>query len=127
MANTILAANNANTTLAGSISNTATTANLAAGTGVLFPSPSGGEYFVGTFTDAATGLLREIVHVTNVTGDTITMVRAQEGTTGLNWSANDLFANLWTAGQFEACLQEGDLQSQDENYAVDTGSANAYQ
>jgi len=122
----ILFANNANTTLAGSISPTATTANLAAGTGVLFPAPGAGQYFVGTFTDAATGLLREIVHVTNVTGDTITMVRAQEGTTGLNWLANDLFAELWTAGQAGALLQQGDLQTQDENYAVDTGSANAY-
>lgn len=118
--------NNAQTTLAGSISNTAVTANLAVGTGVLFPNPGAGQYFVGTFTDAATGLLHEIVWVTARTGDTITMVRAQEGTTGIGWTANDLFEQLWTAGQAQALLQTGDAQSQSSNYATDTGSANAY-
>lgn len=98
---TILFANNASSTLAGAISNTAVTCNLAVGTGVLFPAPGAGQYFVGTFNDAATGLLTEIVHVTNVTVDTITIVRAQEGTTALNWNAGDLFANLLTAGTLQ--------------------------
>lgn len=98
---TILFANNATSTLAGSITNTATTANLASGSGSLFPNPSGSQYFVGSFTDAATGLLHEIVWVTNVTTDTITMVRAQEGTTAQNWNAGDIFANLVTAGTMQ--------------------------
>ena len=102
---TILWANNATTTLAGAISNTSTTANLATGTGVLFPAPTGSQYFVATLVDAATGLTREIVHVTNVSGDTVTMVRAQEGTTALNWSAGDIFANLVTAGTMQALAQ----------------------
>jgi hypothetical protein len=66
------------------------------------------------------------VHVTNVTGDTITMVRAQEGTSALAWSANDLFDNLITAGTLQALVQQGDAQQQGYNYGVDTGSANAY-
>lgn len=102
---TILFANNASSTLAGPISNSATTANLASGTGALFPSPSGGNYFVGTFTDAATGLINEIVHVTGVSTDTITITRAQEGTTAKSWLAGDNFNNLWTAGQAAAMLQ----------------------
>lgn len=121
-----LVANNAGSTLANSISNTATTANLQAGTGVLFPTPGPGQYFVGTLTSANDPTLQEIVHVTNITGDTITMVRAQEGTTAENWSANDLFDNLITAGTIQALVQDFQAQDQSFNGAVDTGSANAY-
>src|SRR6185312_6621838 len=103
----ILWANNANTTLAGNVSNVATTATLTPGAGALFPSPGAGQYFVATFVDAATGLLNEIVHVTDVTGDVVTMVRAQEGTTALNWLAGDLFSNLVTAGTLQAFAQTG--------------------
>lgn len=107
MASQILWSNDATTTLAAPVTNIATTAILATGSGVLFPTPAGSQYFVATFVDAATGLLNEIVHVTNVTGDLVTMVRAQEGTTALNWSANDLFSNLVTAGTLEAFSQSG--------------------
>lgn len=119
-------ANNAQTTLAGSITNVAVTANLATGSGSLFASPSAGQGFVGTFTDAATGLLHEIVLVTSRTGDTITMTRAQEGTTAQSWAANDLFANLHTKGAMETMVQSYQLQQQGTNFAVDTGIANAY-
>lgn len=106
---TILFANNASSTLAGPISSSALTANLASGTGALFPSPSGGNYFVGTFTDAATGLINEIVQVTGVSADTITIVRAQEGTIAKSWLAGDNFNNLFTAGQAAAMAQTAQL------------------
>lgn len=122
----LLFANNAQTTLAGSITNVATTANLATGSGVLFPSPTTGQGFVGTFTDLATGLLHEVVLVTARSGDTITMQRGQEGTTPQAWNANDLFANLNTKGTMETMVQAYQLQEQQTNYAVDTGTANAY-
>ena len=122
----LLFANNATTTIAGSISNTATTVNLASGAGALFPSPGANQYFVGTFTDAATGLVNEIVWVTARTGDTLTIVRGREGTTAQPWTANDLFGNLWTAGQAATMVQQVELQAQATNYAVDTGSVNAY-
>lgn len=115
----VLFANNATTTLAGAISNTATTANLASGTGALFPSPSGSQYFVMTFTDQSTGLLHEIVHVTAISGDTITIVRAQEGTSAQGWDAGDLAQNLCTAGTMQALMQQGG------NYSADSGTANA--
>lgn len=102
----ILFANNAISTLAGAITNTATAAFLAAGTGALFPNPTGGNFYVGTFNDAATGLLYEIVHVTEMSGDEIAaMARAQEGTIAQDWAANDLFQNRWTAGQAAAMVQ----------------------
>ena len=94
----VLFANNAGSTLAGAITNTATTANLQAGTGALFPNPSAGQFFALTFTDALTGLVHEIVYVTARSGDALTFIRAQEGTTAQAWSAGDLAENLLTAG-----------------------------
>ncbi len=102
----ILFYNNAITTLAGAITPTATTANLQAGSGILFtPGPSTGQYFVLTFISALNSLINEIVHVTNITTDTITIVRAQEGTTALNWNSGDAAQNLNTAGVMAALLQ----------------------
>jgi hypothetical protein len=102
----ILFYNNGITTLAGAITNTSTTANLAPGSGILFtPGPSAGQYFVMTFIDAATRLLNEIVHVTAISTDTITIVRGQEGTTPLNWLAGDFAQNLDTAGVNSSFLQ----------------------
>lgn len=121
----ILFANNAKTTLAGAITNVATSANLASGTGALFPaiSPGSGNYFCMTFNDAATGLLYEVVHVTAIVGDTVTIVRAQEGTTALAWNAGDIAANFVTMGGIEAFAQPADVQAQTGNYAVDSSGA----
>lgn len=98
----ILFANNAASTLAAPISSGSLSANLAAGTGALFPNPGPGEYFCLTFVDAATGLINEIVHVTARTADTVTIARAQEGTVALNWLAGDAADNFWTAGSATA-------------------------
>src|ERR1700724_2481804 len=97
--------NNLSTTLAGAISNVATAANLQSGAGAQFPSLANGEYIVLTLVDAATGLLNEIVQCTGVSGDTITIVRAQEGTVALNWLAGDIVVNDVTAGQMQLAPQ----------------------
>lgn len=125
MAGLLLFANNATTTLAGSISSGATSCNLAAGTGALFPSPTGGQYFMMTFNDAATGLVYEIVKVTARSGDTLTIARGQEGTTPRSWLNGDTAANWWTAGSATAMVQQSELQQEPGNYAQDTGSTNA--
>jgi hypothetical protein len=104
---TILWSNNASTTVSGSITAASTTVQLAAGTGVLFPIPTGPDFFVATFYDQATKTQNEIVHVTNVTGDVATIVRAQEGTIARVWNAGDIFANLVTAGTLRAFVQTG--------------------
>lgn len=126
MSQQILFANNDNSTLAGAITNTATTAQLAVGTGILFPSPGSGQYFVMTFISASTPTIFEIVHVTNVTGDTITIVRGQEGTTPTAFNPGDIAAGLITAGALASFQQAGQAQAQAGNYAVDTGTANSY-
>ena len=99
MALTLLTANNAQTVLAAGISASATSLTVNSGTGALFPAvTSGVSFFKLTLVDAATGQLSEIVHVTARTGDSMTIVRAQEGTTARAWSANDIAANMLTAG-----------------------------
>jgi hypothetical protein len=107
VANTFIFANNAGSTFAGSISNTALSLNLQAGGGALFPNPTTGQVFQITAIDAATGLLREIMQCTARSADTLTVVRAQEGTTALAWNAGDLVQELWTAGQAGAMVQLG--------------------
>jgi hypothetical protein len=121
-----LFANNAQSALAGSISNSSTVLNLLPGGGAQFPSPGAGQQFELTIVDTATGLIREIVYCTSRTADTLTVVRAREGTTALSWAANSPVALLVTKGQMEAFLQESDAQYQTGNYGVDTGAVNAY-
>ena len=99
MALSLLAANNAQTVLAAGISSTATSLTVNTGTGTLFPSPATGtSFFKLTIIDAATGTLTEIVHVTARNGDVFTIQRGQEGTVPRAWSANDIAANMMTAG-----------------------------
>lgn len=124
MTNSLIFANNANTTLAGAITNTATSLNVAAGGGALFPNPTGGQYFVMTLVDAATGLLNEIMWCTARSGDVFTVVRGQEGTTALNWNPGDIVAELWTAGQAAAMQQQGQAPSSLIYYGQDTGAVN---
>ncbi|MGV3885497.1 hypothetical protein ACV8SN_22740 [Citrobacter portucalensis] len=105
MALSLLAANNAQTVLAAGISSTATSITVNAGTGTLFPSPvAGNSFFKLTIIDAATGSLTEIVHVTARTGDVFTIQRGQEGTVPRAWSANDIAANMMTAGTLSYIL-----------------------
>lgn len=105
MALQLLAANNAQSVLAAGISASATSLTLNTGTGALFPSPvSGTSFFKLTLIDAATGQLTEIVHVTARTGDTLAIDRAQEGTSARAWSANDIAANMMTAGTLSYVL-----------------------
>ena len=105
MALQLLAANNAQSVLAAGISASATSLTLNTGTGALFPSPvSGTSFFKLTLIDAATGSLTEIVHVTARNGDVFTIQRGQEGTVPRSWSANDIVANMMTAGTLSYIL-----------------------
>ncbi|MFT0927823.1 phage tail protein [Enterobacter cloacae] len=105
MALQLLAANNAQSVLAAGISASATSLTLNTGTGDLFPSPvPGTSFFKLTLVDAATGSLTEIVHVTARAGDVFTIQRGQEGTVPRAWSANDIVANMMTAGTLSYIL-----------------------
>ena len=98
-AQNLLAANNAASNLASSVGTSSTSITLTATTGEVFPNPVGGEYFVGTISDAGTGLIREVVWCTARNVDVLTVVRAQENTSPLAWNEGDNFQNLFTSGQ----------------------------
>ena len=125
---TLLFANNANTTLAGAITNTAVTLNVQSGAGALFPNPGSSQYFVASLLDQATQTVREIIWVTARSGDTFTVIRGQEGTSAQNWLAGDFLSNQLTAGQMSA-FQQGSSSSISATsliyYGVDTGTADA--
>ncbi len=108
---TLIFSNYANTTLAGPISNSATTINLQAGTGALFPNPSSGQAFKISLTDAATQTLNEICLCTARATDALTVLRAQEGTTGLAWNAGDLVAHDLTAGTMSFFQQSASVST----------------
>lgn len=122
-----LYSNNANTTLAGPIAANATTVNLAAGTGALFPAPGTGQVFTLTFVSAANANVIEIAYCTGRSGDTCTIVRGQENTPATAFIAGDLAANDLTAGSCATFIQAAQLQQQSGNYAVDFGAVNNIQ
>lgn len=77
--------NNAKTTLNGAITNVAT--SIVVTDGSVFPTLTGAEYFYMTLEDMS--LNREVVKVTARSGNTLTVVRAQDGTTARAFSNAD--------------------------------------
>ena len=88
--------NNANTVLASDITSTATSISVLSGS--VFPSLSAGEYFLCTLDDDTNN---EIVKVTAISGNTLTVERAQEGTTARAFSTSDTIESRVTAGIME--------------------------
>lgn len=101
--------NNATALLAASISTSGTTLVLAAGTGIKFPVLTGSDFFYGTIYDAAGNY--EIVKVTARSADSLTVVRAQEGTVALAFSSGDAFAQRVTAATLNDFVQKSSDQT----------------
>ena len=81
--------NFAATTLASGINSAVTSLTVASGTGALFPTLAGAQYFYCVLADAATGVTREVIKVTARSTDTFTITRAQDGTTGQTYITGD--------------------------------------
>lgn len=115
-----LYANNAHSVLAGSITSSSATLSVSPGTGSNFPVPVPGvSFFRLVLTGAASpNTVEEICYVTQVSGDTFTVLRGQEGTTAVAWSVNDLAYNAVTAGTLEQFMQN--------YYGADTSASNNY-
>ena len=92
--------NNAKTTLASNLTSSATSASVTDGS--VFPSLSAGEFFLITFDD---GTNNEICKCTARSGNTLTIVRAQESTTARSFSSGDAAEGRVTAGVLET-IQE---------------------
>ena len=83
----LVLANNASTTLASGVNDSATSITVASATG--FPSISGSQFFYVTLDD---GTNVEIVKVTGVSGTTFTIVRAQDDTSASAFSTGTTVA-----------------------------------
>jgi hypothetical protein len=107
----LLSVNNASTTLGAPLTSGATNITLATGSGALFPSPATNEYFTLTLNDQATGDLYEICWCTSRTGDSLTVLRGQEGTSAQSWALGDFAYNALTAGGIADFTQIGQFTS----------------
>jgi len=104
-----LGANNATTQLAATLPADGTSVTVRPGTATRFGTPpAAGQYIVCTISDRY-GSLQEIVHVTAIVGDVLTVVRAQEGTLPLPWATDSYIEQLWTEGQSSLLVQQGQL------------------
>lgn len=92
--------NNAATGLVSPITASATTLTVNGGSGTLFPNPTGGNYFMLTLISQSSGNM-EIVQCTARSGDTFTIVRAQEGTTAQAFAIGDAVQLRITAGSLQ--------------------------
>ena len=102
---TLVYANDVISTVAIPVAANATTVQVAAGQGSLFPPLATGKAFYGTFQNASNNVITEIVLVTAAAGDVFTITRAQQGTTALPWSVGDIFAQYFTAADFANFIQ----------------------
>lgn len=97
--------NNAVGYLATAISASDTGAVLQTGNGASFPALGAGDYFYATL--ESTGGTTEVVKATARSGDSLTIVRAQEGTTAQSFAAGSRFELRVTAQSVTDFLQAG--------------------
>jgi hypothetical protein len=99
--------NNASATLAASIISTSTSITVTTGQGTLFPALGSGDYFYATLYDSSNNI--EIIKVTARSGDTMTAVRGQDGTTARAYAAADkLELRVVAAAMNDFVTKDGD-------------------
>lgn len=96
--------NNAFATIPAALSTTDTTLIVSDGQGSRFPSLGTGDYFYGTILDVRGNF--EIVKVTARFDDTMTIVRAQEGTVPLSFPTNSRIELRITVATLEEFLTD---------------------
>ena len=99
--------NNAYSRLAASVAASDTFMTVEAGTGVRFPILEAGDFTFATLVDAKGSM--EIVKVTGRNTDTMTIERAQEGTTALDWSVGARVECRFTAGMYDMALEAANI------------------
>ena len=97
-------ANNASGTLATAINASDTGIALTTGDGVEFPTLGAGDYFYATIT--STQGTQEIVKATARSGDSLTVVRAQEGTSAAGFAVGSRFELRVTAASVDDIVEE---------------------
>jgi hypothetical protein len=117
--------NNATTTLASGITNSATTLTVVSGGGALFPSLSGSDVFYATLANASGTV--EVIKVTARSTDTFTVVRGQDNTTAVAWNAGDKVELRPVAAALGAMLQTTDIGATVQGYDAATAKTNVNQ
>lgn len=82
-----------------------TDTSITVNVGSEFPSPISGQLLALTITNSLNSSISEIVYCTQISGNTLTVVRGQENTIAQNWKRGDLIANLFTAGTANNFMQ----------------------
>ncbi len=108
-----LFANNAGSKTVGIVEVGHTAIGLTSGDGALFPTPTGGDYFLVTLVgiSQAKETSWEVVKCTARSGDILTVVRAQLGTTEVEWPSAtiiELRATAQEISHFEEAYNWGD-------------------
>lgn len=87
-----------------------TTLTLEAGQGALFAAPSGGDYQIVTLCDNLETVF-EMVRVTARTGDTLTVTRAQEGSSAQTWGVGTKVYSSLTAALMAKLARKDETQT----------------
>lgn len=106
----VILKNNATSTITTAISASDVGLAVAAGTGSLFPALGAGDYFYATLVSA--GGTYEVVKVTARVGDTMTIARAQEGTTAQSFASGSHLEVRVTAASITDMVDEHDQASE---------------
>lgn len=106
----VILKNNATSTITTAISASDVGLAVAAGTGSLFPTLGAGDYFYATLVSA--GGTYEVIKVTVRVGDTMTIVRAQEGTTAQSFVSGSRIELRVTAASITDMVDEHDQASE---------------
>jgi hypothetical protein len=96
--------NNAKTTISGSLNTSATSVTVADASN--FPTLGAGDYTYATLAEVSTPANLEIVKVTAINSNTLTVTRAQQGTSARSFSASDLCELRVTAGLMEEAISD---------------------
>lgn len=108
--------NNATSTLASTLSDSATSLQVQADDAGKFPSLGAGEWFPVVVVDGAGNM--EIMKCTARTGATLTVVRAQEGTAAQEWDTGARVDSRFTAGAFSTMYDDIQDDIEDIQQAV---------
>lgn len=112
--------NNAKTTLSSGITSSAT--SIAVADASAWPTLGSGDYSLCTLIDITDLDVVEIVKVTAISGNNLTVVRGHEGTTARAFNAGDRSELRITAGLLEAALTGSDVVKLDSLTASATAS-----
>lgn len=95
------------------------TANVTTGTGVLFAGAAGGDWIIAVLSKVSgyREIAWEVVKITARATDALTIARAQEGTTAIDFAIDDVLSVRETAGSF---APDGITTVTDATYTVAT-------